>query len=141
MRNQYPRRFGGMDTMFVNGPVFDGVSYRPGLTVGVRSGRIVSVGASDRTAGDRTAATEVVDLDGGLLLPGFVDAHVHPVQGGLERTRCDLTGGDTRDDYLGMIKQYADAHPDRPWILGGGWAMSAFPGGTPTAADLDAVVP
>src|SRR5215213_7926138 len=36
---------------------------------------------------------------------------------------------------------YADAHPDRPWILGGGWAMSAFPGGTPTAADLDAVVP
>src|SRR3954447_25461583 len=100
MRNQYPRRFGGMDTIFVNGPVFDGVSYRPGLTVGVRSGRIVSIGAGDRTAGDRTAgdrtaghrtagdttaATEVVDLDSGLLLPGFVDAHVHPVQGGLER--------------------------------------------------------
>ncbi len=36
---------------------------------------------------------------------------------------------------------YAAAHPDAPWILGGGWAMSAFPGGTPTAADLDAVVP
>jgi predicted amidohydrolase YtcJ len=82
-----------------------------------------------------------VDLAGGLLAPGFVDAHVHPVQGGLERTRCDLSEGATRDDYLALVRAYADAHPDRPWILGGGWAMAAFPGGTPTAADLDRVVP
>ena len=40
-----------------------------------------------------------------------------------------------------MVKAYADSHPDVPWILGGGWAMAAFPGGTPVAADLDAIVP
>ena len=39
------------------------------------------------------------------------------------------------------IKAYADANPDLEWILGGGWGMPAFPGGNPTAADLDAVVP
>jgi predicted amidohydrolase YtcJ len=128
-----------MDTMFVNGPVFDGVSYRPGLTVGVRSGRIVSVGASDRTAGDRTAATEVVDLDGGLLLPGFIDAHVHPVQGGLERGRCDLAPAHGLPAYQQTIQQYLVQHPDVPWIVGGGWHQPDFPGGAPRATDLDPV--
>ena len=63
------------------------------------------------------------------------------MQGGLERIRCDLSAGATREDYLALIKEYADTHPDVPWILGGGWAMAAFPGGTPVAADLDAIVP
>ena len=121
--------------MFVNGPVFDGVSYRPGLTVGVRSGRIVSVAedrsagdrtaanrtAADRSAGDTIAATEVVDLHGGLLLPGFVDAHVHPVQGGLERGRCDLAPAHGLPAYQQTIQQYVVQHPDVPWIVGGGW--------------------
>jgi predicted amidohydrolase YtcJ len=76
-----------------------------------------------------------------FLSPGFTDAHVHPIQGGLERLRCDLSEHDTREEYLAAIRQYADANPDQEWVLGGGWAMPAFPGGTPTAADLDAVVP
>jgi predicted amidohydrolase YtcJ len=83
----------------------------------------------------------VVDLAGGLLSPGFTDAHVHPVDGGMERLRCDLSEYSTRDQYLAALKQYADARPDLDWVLAGGWAMAAFPGGTPTAADLDAVVP
>jgi predicted amidohydrolase YtcJ len=71
--------------------------------------------------------------------PGFTDAHCHPIQGGLERTQCDLTEGRTREEYVAMVGEYA-AHHDGPWITGGGWAMAAFPGGIPSAADLDAVV-
>jgi predicted amidohydrolase YtcJ len=82
-----------------------------------------------------------VDLEGGLLAPGFVDAHVHVVQGGLERIRCDLSELGTREEYRARIAEYAAEHPDQEWIVGGGWAMAAFPGGTPTAADLDDVVP
>ena len=66
---------------------------------------------------------------------------MHPIQGGLERLRCDLSEHSTREEYLAAIRAYADAHPELEWILGGGWAMPAFPGGTPTAADLDTVVP
>ena len=103
----------------------------------VSAGRIVAVGEGDAPAGAR-----VVDVDGGLLLPGFTDAHVHPVQGGLERLACDLSGLPfERDAYLRHIADYALAHPDLEWIQGGGWAMAAFPGGLPTAADLDAAVP
>ncbi len=126
-----------MATVFRNARVFDGHRYLgPVGDVVVDGGRIVAVG------GPAPASAAVVDVDGGLLSPGFVDAHVHAVQGGLERIRCDLTASavDQRA-YLDVIGAYATAHPDREWILGGGWAMSAFPGGTPTAAALDSVVP
>jgi len=123
-------------TAFVGGAVFDGHRYAGRATVLVEDGRIVAVGDLDPPAGARR-----VDVTGGLVAPGFVDAHVHTVQGGLERTRCDLSEGSTREDYLTTVREYAAAYPEQEWILGGGWAMSAFPGGTPTAADLDTVVP
>jgi predicted amidohydrolase YtcJ len=83
--------------------------------------------------------TEVVDLRGRLAIPAFGDAHTHPVQGGLESLRCDLLGWRTRHEYLGAIAAYSTELPRTAWVLGGGWSMPAFPGGTPTAADLDQV--
>ena len=125
---------------FVNGSLFDGHHHRGRLTgaVLVEDGRIVAV---DAARDDLPSGAEVVDLDGGLLAPGFVDAHVHAVQGGLERIRCDLSEDRTREDYLRRISAYAASHPDLPWILGGGWSMAAFENGAALAADLDAVVP
>ena len=124
-------------TAFVNAALFDGHRYLgPSGTLVVTDGQVTGISPDGPPAGAR-----VVDVAGGLLAPGFVDAHVHAVQGGLERTRCDLSGGSTRADYLELIRTYAEVNPDAPWILGGGWAMAAFPGGNPTAADLDTVVP
>src|SRR4029079_12210796 len=125
---------------FVNGAVFDGHRYLGAGTVVVRDGRVALV-EEGRQGPSRDRADEVVDLAGGLVSPGFTDAHVHPIQGGLERLRCDLSELSTREEYLAEIRAYADRYPAREWVLGGGWAMPAFPGGTPTAADLDAVVP
>ena len=124
-----------MRTLFRGGAVFDGHRYAGRADVLVEDERIVAVG------GRLEGADRVVDLADGLLAPGFVDAHVHPVQGGLERLCCDLTELSTREDYLAAIASYAASHPAAEWVLGGGWAMPAFPGGTPTAADLDRVVP
>ncbi len=124
-----------MTVVFRNGSVFDGHDHVGRTDVAVEAGRIVAVGP------DLDHAGEVVDLAGGMLAPGFVDAHVHAVQGGLERVRCNLSElGEDRAAYLTTIAAYASAHPRRPWILGGGWSMAAFPGGTPTAAELDKVV-
>ncbi|WP_433013176.1 amidohydrolase [Kribbella sp. CA-294648] len=132
-----------MDTFFTNGSVFDGHAHHPDWSIAVRSGRILSAGptVSNVWAAFRGPDTEVVDLDGGLLLPGFVDAHVHPVQGGLERARCDLSHISGREATLRTIAAYAEAHPELDWILGGGWHQPDYPGGAPTAADLDAVLP
>lgn len=129
------------DLVFTGGPVFTADAVRSrARTVAVTGGRITAVDASDvrDLIGPRT---EVVDLAGRMLVPGFQDAHVHPVWGGLDMLRCDLAEYATAAEYLAAIGDYATRHPDDEWILGGGWQMSAFPGGTPTAAALDAVVP
>lgn len=132
-----------METVFRGGAVFDGRRYLgAGRAVVVRAGRVAAVLDEDEVSSVvSTGGSRVVDLAGGLVLPGFVDAHVHAVQGGMERTRCDLSELTTREEYLAAVHDHAAAHPDRPWVLGGGWSMSAFPGGAPTAADLDTVVP
>jgi predicted amidohydrolase YtcJ len=109
--------------------------------IAVKGGRVIAVGTDDTITGLIGPQTEVVDLDGRMVVPGFQDAHVHPVGGGLDMLQCDLHELSSAQEYVGAIKAYADSHPDASWILGGGWAMDAFPGGTPTTAMLDAIVP
>ncbi|QNT97948.1 amidohydrolase [Streptomyces griseofuscus] len=128
------------DLVFTGGPVHTGSPARSrATTVAVRGERIVAVGHDEvrELIGPRT---EVVDLAGRLLVPGFQDAHAHPVGGGLEMGQCDLSGAATRAEYRERITAYARTHADAEWITGGGWAMEAFPGGLPTAAELDDLV-
>ena len=81
----------------------------------------------------------MVELGGRLALPAFGDAHVHAVAGGLESLRCDLVGRRTRADTVAAVAAYCAGPGPDAWVLGGGWTMSAFPGGLPVAADLDPV--
>lgn len=127
------------DLVFTGGPVFTANTVRSrARSVAVKDGRIVAVGGDE--IGDLVGpSTEIVDLHGRMLIPGFQDAHVHPVWGGLDMLRCDLAELATAPEYLDAIGRYVAEHPADEWILGGGWQMSAFPGGTPTAEALDAV--
>ncbi|MFE6617845.1 amidohydrolase [Streptomyces sp. NPDC057740] len=127
------------DLLFTGGPVLTSEG-RTATAVAVTGDRVTAVGRQEvhDLAGPRT---EVVDLAGRLLLPGFQDAHVHPVPAGLELSQCDLTGARTAEETLAAVRAYADAHPEREWLTGGGWSMEAFAGGTPTKELLDAVVP
>jgi predicted amidohydrolase YtcJ len=119
----------------------DGVRSWAGA-VAVKDGEIVAVTPSDDGVRELIGSgTDVVDLRGAMLLPGFQDAHVHPVSAGVDMLQCDLHDLGTADEYLRAIRDYADAHPDEPWILGGGWTMDAFPHGFPTRDPLDSVLP
>ena len=134
---------GPADLVLVGGAVVTlDAARRTARAVAVRAGRITAVGddrAIEALAGPRTRR---IDLAGRTLLPGFQDAHCHPAFGGLDLTRCALHDlPRSVDGYAGAIGAYAAANPDRPWILGGGWYMSAFPGGTPSMSDLDRAVP
>ncbi|PZG19293.1 amidohydrolase [Nonomuraea aridisoli] len=108
--------------------------------VAVRGDRIVAVGgrAVRELTGPRT---RVIEARGGMVLPGFQDAHVHAPFAGRNRLNVDLNDLVGRRAYLDRIAAYAADHPDRPWIVGGGWAMEYFPGGTPRKEDLDTIVP
>lgn len=126
--------------VFVNGQVFDGRAHLPGHGIVVRGGRVLAVLPEQDLRSFVGSDTEVVDLSGGLVGPGFQDAHVHPVQGGVERMRCDLTDVASADGCLTAVGAYLREHPDRPWVLGGGWSMTSFGPTGPLAASLDSVV-
>ena len=126
----------GEELVFQNGTIFDGRRFLPaGTGVRVRGGTITAVGPAGPPRG-----AAPVDLDGGTLLPGFIDAHVHPVFAGNQLRQCDLQAASTPSGYAALVAAYARDHPEEEWITGGGWSMDAFPGGIPTRELLDAVV-
>jgi predicted amidohydrolase YtcJ len=111
-------------------------------TLAIDDGHIVYVG-NDAGAKDYIGPqTQVVDLKGRMVVPGMQDVHIHPISGGIEANGCDLNAATTVDEYLAIIKKYADQHPDDPWIKGGGWSMAAFgPGALARKELIDAIVP
>jgi predicted amidohydrolase YtcJ len=113
----------------------------PAEAVAVVAGRIHQVGRSADVRPMVGPRTRVVDLDGETLLPGFQDAHIHPIDGGLRTRSCDLHDLPDASAYLDAIAGYAAAHPDHAWITGEGWALTAFPRGEPERGPLDAIVP
>lgn len=129
------------DVVFVGGQIFTGQGRpaQPGA-VAVSDGRIAAVGTDDQIKTLISSGTEVIEVGDRLLSPGFQDAHVHPIYGGVQMSQCDLHDVVTADESIATVARYAAANPDQSWILGGGWSLAAFPGGTPTAAMLDAVV-
>ncbi len=108
--------------------------------VAVRGERIVAVGSAADIAGLIGPRTRVVDLAGRLLVPGFQDAHIHPIFAGVDRLQCDVREGRGRAAVLALIRQFVADHPDDEWIVGSGWYMADFENGTPRREDLDAIV-
>jgi len=132
---------GDVDTIITGGSVFTagwGAPRRAAVAVGGE--RIVAVGSDEAMAELAGPGTQRIDIAGRLLVPGFIDAHVHPVMAGVALLRCSLHEARSAADCLDIIGKYAAAHPDLPWIVGSGWSMAFFPGGTPTRQMLDAVV-
>jgi len=107
----------------------------------IRDGRIVAVGDDRAIRSFVGPRSRVIEARGRTVAPGFGDAHVHPVHGGLARLRCELHGARGRETYLAIVAAYAATHPTELWIRGGGWQMDDFPGGVPERATLDRVAP
>ena len=120
---------GSADLVLTRGRVHTVDRARPTAeAVAVRGERIVAVGPARDIATHIGRGTRVVDVAGCLVLPGFQDAHVHPISSGVENLQCELNSVRGRDAVLAAIRTYVASHPDEPWLLGGGWAMPAFPG-------------
>ena len=111
-------------------------------SVAIVGDRIVAVGSRVEVGSMIGSSTRVVELGGRMLLPGFQDAHVHPILGGLDRLACDLS--DVAADpsaYHDTIRAYAASIEPGGWVVGSGWTMAAFPGGNPGRGLLDVASP
>lgn len=109
--------------------------------IAIAGGRIVFVGTEAGAAERIGPATRVLRLEGGMVLPAFIDAHIHPIAGGVELGQCNLNGLETREAILEKVRACAQAVPGEGWIVGGGWDLPIFPAASPGRELLDAIAP
>ena len=118
-------------TRYVNGRFYSAAEPRATAML-VRDGRIAWLGAdADAPAADRT-----VDLDGALVAPAFVDAHLHATDTGLAFDGLDLSGTRSAGELLDAVAAFARTRPADGVVHGHGWDESTWPDQTPPAADV-----
>jgi len=129
------------DFVFTHGKVYTVSEKQPWAeAVAVEGNKIVFVGSSAEAKKHVGEKTKVTDLDGKMLLPGFVEGHFHPIVGAMLTVGVDLQY-DSLDEVLQAVKEYADANPDEKLIRGFGWRYHLFPSTGPTREVLDEIVP
>lgn len=109
--------------------------------IAVRGDQIIEVGSDEAVLAHRGPRTEVIDGRGATVMPAFDDAHTHLRSGSISLHQLDLFGLRSLDAIQAAVRRYAGANADRDWIVGRGWLYASIPGGAPTRAQLDAVVP
>lgn len=107
--------------------------------VAVSGKRILAVGSNAEISRLAGPATKIIELDGRMVLPGFVEGHTHPLLGSFFAAGLDLQKP-TLGEALDVIAQHAKSKPSGV-IRGFGWRVDMFPPEGPSRADLDRIVP
>ncbi|MBV8515639.1 MAG: amidohydrolase family protein [Acidobacteria bacterium] len=92
----------------------------------IQGDKIVAVGGEADVDKLRTPKTRMIDAGGRLVLPGFVDCHIHFMDGSLSLGRVNLDGAKDVADIQRRLREYAAKHPGKDWILGRGWDYAMF---------------
>lgn len=109
--------------------------------VAIRGNQILRVGSDREILRLKRPQTATVDAKGAAVLPGFNDTHLDFFDGGTGLDRIDLADAAAIEDVDRRIRDWAEANPDRPWVLGRGWHSDVFPDNLPTRQMLDRLVP
>ena len=107
----------------------------------MRGTTVLAVGTSAEIRNLSGKGTDVVDLRGRLVVPGFIDGHLHLLGGSQSLEQLRLDDAETFAVLAQRVKDWAAAHPDAHWVTGEGWTYAAFPDGLPSRLQLDALVP
>lgn len=126
----------------VNAQVWTGDPRRPWATALAVSGdRLVAVGSTAEVRKLVRPGTRVVDGAGRLVVPGFVDAHVHFLEGGFRLSSVQLRDAKTPAEFTARIRDFAATVPNGTWIVGGDWDHEQWGGTLPTRHWIDSVTP
>src|ERR1700722_4794101 len=129
------------DLILEGGAIYTLDASRPWASaVVVAGGRIVYVGDDAGALAWRGPDTRVIALRGRMVLPGFHDAHIHPMTGAMRLLRCQLGDLKTAEQIYAAVRACAAADSGHKWLFGDGWSPRAFGPGGPSLAKLDALV-
>ena len=136
----------GVDRPFtlavVNARVWTGNPADPWVeAVAVGGDRIVAVGSSADVRNLAGAGARVVDAGGAMVVPGFIDSHVHFLDGGLRLSSVQLRDARTPAEFIRRVKEFAATVPAGTWITGGDWDHTLWGGELPRADWVDSVTP
>jgi predicted amidohydrolase YtcJ len=131
------------DTIVLHGRVYTGNAKQPwAQAVAIRGAKIVAVGSDTEVEKMRAEGTKIIDAAGRLVLPGFVDSHIHFMDGSLSLGRVNLEGAKDASDIQQRLREYASNHSGDGWILGRGWNYAMFgPEALPHKKYLDEIFP
>ncbi len=131
------------DTVVVNARIYTVDAQHPWAeALAIRGDKILAVGRLQDINSFRSAETKVIDAGGRLVLPGFVDSHIHMLEGSLNAQWMVIDDSATLAEVQQQVKAYAAAHPNKAWLRGRGWSYPMFGAAAiPDKKFLDEVVP
>ena len=130
------------DIVYTNAKIYTVNSNQPWAEAfAIKDGKFLAVGKHEDVAKFQGGDTKVVDLRGQFVMPGFIDAHTHALNGADDMANLHIQQPGNKDAILAEIKAYADANPDIEVIRGSSWNLGVFPNDSPPKELLDEVVP
>ncbi len=131
------------DAVYNNGKIYTVNGAQPWAeAVAVRDGRFLKVGTTEEVGALVGEKTRVVDLEGRFVMPGIIDLHTHPfITPWYGSMNLSLSDPGDPDQILKDLKAYANANPDKEWILAGQWNIGMYPEDAPRKEWLDEIIP
>ncbi|XP_011020404.1 PREDICTED: uncharacterized protein LOC105122806 isoform X1 [Populus euphratica] len=106
-------------------------------SMAIQNGRILRVGNYSSLQDLVGGGTKELNVEGKVLVPGFIDSHVHFISGGLQMGRVELRGVNQKEEFVRRVKEAAGNVKQGSWVLGGGWNNDLWGGELPMASWLD----
>ncbi|XP_060179167.1 protein LONG AFTER FAR-RED 3 isoform X2 [Lycium barbarum] len=130
------------DLLVTNGTIYTSDETLPFAdSMAIRNGRILRVGNYSSIKKLERTWTKELNLDGKIVVPGFIDSHVHFIPGGLQMARVELRGVNTKDLFVDKIRKAVANVKQGSWLLGGGWNNDIWGGDLPMASWIDSITP
>ena len=132
------------DVIFLGGDIVSMAEPPEVDAMWIRNGRIEMLGSADEVRTAAGSSAKVVDLDGATVMPGFIEAHTHPLASALLGSAIDVSGftHDSRAEIMETLRDAMDGFLPQPWVIAFGWDPIMIEGlEPPTRAELDELSP
>ncbi|MEP7323869.1 MAG: amidohydrolase family protein [Saprospiraceae bacterium] len=129
------------DTIITNAKIWSNGKIQDFDAIAIKGDKIMITGKTEELIKLKTAQTKIIDAQQKLLCPGFIDAHVHFLDGGFNLSSVQLRDASSRDTFIQRIRAYALTIPKGNWITGGDWNHELWGGQLPERSWIDSITP
>ena len=126
------------DIVITNANIWTGNDQQKKATaIAIAADTIMAIGSKEEIASFKGTTTEIVDINGKFITPGFIDSHVHLLTGGRRLLSVDLRDASTPEEFSKRITDFAKSQPKGEWILEGNWDHTLWGGELPRKEWID----